>query len=84
MFSIDMNSLFNMPRRQEVHLERLHETEPTMSGSGDVNLIRMIADHAPARITALQKEVEGYRSKADKLEEEIVVLKKLLTVATRD
>lgn len=84
MFSIDMNSLFNMPNRQEVHLERPFETEPVLSGSGDVNLIRMIEDHAPSRIGALQKEIENLRSKADKLEEEIVVLKKLLTVATRD
>jgi uncharacterized small protein (DUF1192 family) len=44
----------------------------------------MIADHAPSRIGALQKEIEGHRLKAEKLEEEVVLLKKLLTVATRE
>jgi hypothetical protein len=84
MFSIDMNALFNSRNREEVYLERVHDAEPVMSGSGDVNLIRMIEDHAPARIGALQKEIEGHRLKAEKLEEEVILLKKLLNVATRE
>lgn len=79
-----LSDLLNLPTRDEVHMER-HPTSEALSTSGsrDVNLVRMIEDHAPARIGEIVKEIDRYQERIEKLRHEADTLSKLLEVAEK-
>lgn len=79
------STLLNLPNRDDVYMER-HTTaeEFPMSGSHDVNLIRMISDHAPTRVTEISKEIDRHQERIEKLRQEMNTLVRLLNVLDED
>lgn len=79
-----LSDLLKLPIRDEVYMER-HTTSEALSTSGsrDVNLVRMIEDHAPARIEEISKEIDRYQERIEKLRHEADTLVKLLEVAEK-
>jgi hypothetical protein len=50
------------------------------SGSNEFNLIRMVQDHAPARLEAIQKELEQMKVREAELTKEATIIQGLIGV----
>jgi hypothetical protein len=58
--------------------------EEVAGGSFDVNLVRMVLEHAPARIISIDKDIQTLTERMEKLHIERAAILRLLTAARED